>query len=195
MWWKTSAAFYSSWYGKESTRLSIWGDLSFWLMSFTICVMNAGSPTESCRTRTLSGFIWLARENRGRKTPVQFISVNMCSQIVLRLHFDGNFELASCGTICERSRPACPLAAPLGAWSQLLVVARSWIGLGKRSVCKIIPFLFTGVLYRQITSLIWSTGRVQKCLCWHTGSRGGGGDRIAALHTHCQFHTLELQPK
>lgn len=38
-------------------------------------------------------------------------------------------------------------------------------------------------------------GRVQKCLSWHTGSRGGGGGRIVAGHTQGQFNTLGLQSK
>lgn len=95
----------------------------------------------------------------------------------------------------RRELSCLPPATPFGAWSQPLMVARDWIGLGKWCASRIIPLLFTGVLCRQITSLICSPGRVQKCLSWHTGSRGGGGGRIVARHTQGQFNTLGLQSK
>lgn len=74
------------------------------------------------------------------------------------------------------------------------MVVRDWIGLGKQCASKIIPLLFTGVLCRQITSLIWSPGRVQKCLSWHTGSTGGGETGLL-LPTHTASLTyLDYSP-
>lgn len=62
----------------------------------------------------LSGVSLGYREIRKRgQIPVQFISLNYRSQIVLRLHFDANSELGYCGTIREGNCPACPLLPPL----------------------------------------------------------------------------------
>lgn len=70
----------------------------------------------------LSGVSLGYQEIRKRgQTPAQFISLNYCSQIVLRLHFDANSELGYCGTICEGNCPACPLLSPL-----VPKVSRSW---------------------------------------------------------------------
>lgn len=178
----------------KSPRLSILGDFSVWPTHCSNCIMNARPHAESCRTRVLSEVSsgWQEKSNGGQ-TSVQFISVNMCSQIVLRLHFDENFKLVYCGTICEWGHPLCPLATPSGAWGQLLAVARGWSGLGKWSVCKIILFLFTGVLYRQIIRLVRWKG--SEMFVWVHGQQRRWRDRISAPHTHCQFNTLELQPR
>lgn len=90
--------------------------------------------------------------------------------------------------LCLCVEPHCWLPRyPSAAWIQPLAVAGGWAGWGKRSVCKIILFLFPGVLCRQITSLIWPIGRIWTAC---TGTRQAEKGGMAASHTVL----LELGP-